>query len=449
MTLGNESRMGLLREKPVVESNASRSSESFVNGLCENYEDAGMVREMCEGVFEKLGGVSPDLAIVFAAAPKHFKFKDILPSIHRYLAPSMVVGCSGSGVIGNGRELEQGAGLSILAVNCNKDRIRPFSFTDKQACDRDATPETMLDVVGVDSTECEGGSMLIFIDPLTVSTDYSLSMLDSAYPQVNKFGALVSGGLEYGDNGMFAGDEVKRQGAVGLLFAPDFQFDTIVSDSQTPIGSPMVITVSNRNVIHRLNDRAPMQVLEELHRNADSQRQRMISQTLVAGIESDRFSYSSTGMYDFVMRNIMGMDESTAAIAIGDLVEDGQAFQFHVRDPMRAERELRINLEDYLEKCRHENRFPDAALCFNSITRGTRMFDQRDHDAGIIREHIGDTPVAGFFSNGEISSRRGGLMLEGVVSKVMGYTNSLVMLSKDSARMRDRDSQGNAEDSRI
>ena len=170
----------------------------------------------------------------------------------------MVLGCSGSGVIGGGRELESGPGLSVLASNCEIESMHTFAFSDKQACGKDATPESLAEAIGADPEEYQDGLMLVFIDPLTVSTEYALSMLDSVYPSVMKFGALVSGGHEYGENRMFFGDELRHHGAVGLLMKQNFDADTIVSGSEEPVGPSMVITKSSRNEIYRLDDRTPM-----------------------------------------------------------------------------------------------------------------------------------------------------------------------------------------------
>ena len=437
------------KRQPREEYAHESQSQRFTAAITGSYDDTGAIERLCDEISDQLEGETPDLLVVFAGAPGHFEFPEILPTLHQRLTPSMVVGCSGSGIIGNSIEFEHGSGLSVLAAKCEPGSVYPFSFNDKEACGKEATPETLLRVIDAEPSEFEGGSMLVFVDPLTVSTEYSLSMLDSAYPRIRKFGALVSGGMEYGDNGMFMGEELKRQGAVGLLFKSDFNADTIVSGSETPIGSPMTITSSNRNVIHRVDDRTPLEALEEIHRKSDDVRRKLITQTLVAGIENDRMSYPTTGMYDFVMRNIMDIDDVTGAMAIGDLVEEGQAFQFHVRDPERAETELRMNLEDYVVKCVDGDQRPQAALCFNSVTRGTRMYEEEHHDSAIIADHVGETPLSGFFSNGEIVSRLGGFLGDEYMSKVMGYTNTLVVLRSAMKRPSRKESKLSAADVKI
>ena len=43
-----------------------------------------------------------------------------------------------------------------------------------------------------------------------------------------------------------------------------------------------------------------------------------------------------------------------------------------------------------------------GALLFTCNGRGSRMFAEPDHDAGLIAEMLGDIPVAGFFCGGEL-----------------------------------------------
>ena len=141
------------------------------------------------------------------------------------------------------------------------------------------------------------------------------------------------------------------------------------------------------------------------------------------------------------MRNIMDIDQETGAMMIGDLVEEGQALQFHVRDSELASQRLTQNLDNYVSQVVERGKSIDAMLCFNSVARGYRMFEEDDHDAKIIAERFGEIPMAGFFSNGEIASRRGGFSLlddeEEFSTRVMGYSDTLVML-RDLSRQRTR-----------
>ena len=416
------------RPTPVEDGRAiSQGSERFASVLGSNYQDQNELERLCVDLVAQLGGKSPDVAIVFAAAPENPSFRDIVPTLQNHLGPRVLIGCSGSGVIGAGKELEYGQGISILGVRCDSLSVYPFSFNNEDACGKDATPESLSTSIGADPSEFENGLMLVLIDPLTVSTEYALSMLDSVFPTVMKFGALVSGSHEFRGNRMMLGDELLDQGAVGLLIKQDFAAETIVSGSEEPIGPELVITRCNRNEIQSIDNRSPVAALEEIFANADPVSQIRMKRNLVVGLESGGILVDP----DYVMRNIMDMDEETGAMTIGDIVEEGQKLKFHVRDSDLASQRLTQNLENFVDDLRVQRKGVDAMLCFNSVARGSRMFEQENHDAEIIGEHLGNVPVVGFFSNGEIASKKGGFSLtddDEYSSRVMGYSDTLVML---------------------
>ncbi len=59
-----------------------------------------------------------------------------------------------------------------------------------------------------------------------------------------------------------------------------------------------------------------------------------------------------------------------------------------------------------------------GALLFTCNGRGTRMFDAPDHDAGALRQILGDMPVAGFFAAGEIGPVAGKNFVHGFTASV-------------------------------
>jgi small ligand-binding sensory domain FIST len=103
---------------------------------------------------------------------------------------------------------------------------------------------------------------------------------------------------------------------------------------------------------------------------------------------------------DFLIRGIVGSDPASGAIAVGDEVEVGQTVQFHVRDADSADEDLRRTLER--EVAALGGRQAAGALLFTCNGRGSRMFSQPDHDAGLLAQMLGTIPVAGFFCAGEI-----------------------------------------------
>lgn len=414
---------------------STKTMPTFANAISEDYTDAGAVERVCDSIQHALNSDTADLCILFAGGPGNHEISNALSKIHDRLSPNVLIGCSGFGVIGAEKEIEEGACLSLVAAKCDTAGIKPFAFEDKHANskERDATPEVLVEALNMRPDEVDGNSMLVLVDPLTVATESALSTMDSAYPHSMKFGGLVGGGMEYGENAMFIGDRILRQGAVGLMMGNAFQPEIISTSNEVAIGEPISISVANRNVILRFEERGPdgttpLEVIKKIQAELPSRALQLLEQTLIAGIECDRTAYAIDGKFDFVMRNIMGIDDDTGAMAIGDLVEEGQAFQFHVRDPELAAPDLQEKLNSRF-RVSHDAPAPDLALCFNSITRGTRLHDDPDHDIRMISQYIDGAPAAGFFSNGEIVSGIGGFLEDQYVTKVKGYSHSITLLS--------------------
>jgi small ligand-binding sensory domain FIST len=119
---------------------------------------------------------------------------------------------------------------------------------------------------------------------------------------------------------------------------------------------------------------------------------------------------------DFLVRNVLGLDRDSGAMAITDRVRVGQTVQFHVRDAETADEDLHALLQ--LDLSAHERR-PGGALLFTCNGRGTRLFDEPHHDARAIRAETGDIPLAGFFAQGELGPIGGQNFIHGFTASAV------------------------------
>ena len=104
----------------------------------------------------------------------------------------------------------------------------------------------------------------------------------------------------------------------------------------------------------------------------------------------------------FVVRNIVGIDPHQRAMLLGDDVTRGDVLMFCVRDNEAAEADLRRMLHSLKSRVPR----PLGGLYFSCLARGPHMFGAVNREMEIVRDVLGDVPVAGFFSNGEISLDR-------------------------------------------
>ena len=363
------------------------------SALSEKRATREAIDEAAELASADLLGAPADLVVVFASPHHSGHFPDIPAWLRQRFAHATVIGCSAGGVIGAGREVEGRPALSITAAALPGVSAQPLRFAD----DAD-----------LPAADC----FVVLADPFTCDADALLAALDARHPRARKVGGLASGGDAPG--ALFLDGEAHEDGAVGVALTGDLTVDTIVAQGCRPIGRPLAITRCDRNVVLELNGRPAVQVLRELFESLSTDDRKLFRTALHVGIEmtGDRVEYRAG---DFLIRDLLGADPETGALAIGAVPRRFQALQFHVRDARAAADDLAACLERHRAETSAAR--PAGALLFSCLGRGAHLFGRPNHDSDLFRERIGPTPLGGFFCNGEIGPVGG-------TTFVHGYTSS-------------------------
>lgn len=363
-------------------------------------------------VLADLGGKQPDLVLVFVSAHHADDYPEVPSELRRFFPEARIVGCSGGGVVGGGREVEHSPALSITAARLPDVRVEPFYLEPDEADGLARQPENWyerLQIVG-----SEPAHFVLLPDPYSCDARALLHSLDAAYPDSGKIGGLASGATRPGENALYIDDEVYPDGAVGLLLDGNLDMDTIVAQGCRPIGSPVFITGASRNRVLEIDGRRPSEVLRELFHELDPSDQRLFRHSLFVGMVMSE-GLAEYGHGDFLIRNIIGIDSETGTLAVGELVRPGQVMQFHLRDASASAMDLDQALTRYVER---QPGSPAGVLLFSCLGRGETLYGEPDHDSRLIASRLGPAPIGGFFCNGEIGpvDRR---------TFVHGYTSSI------------------------
>jgi len=171
---------------------------------------------------------------------------------------------------------------------------------------------------------------------------------------------------------------------------------TVVSQGCSPIGEDAVVTSADGHVVFELAGRPALERLRSEIRALPPQRQRLAAQGILAGLVVDE-NRSEYRRGDYLMRGLLGADEQSGAIAIGEEVRVGQTLRFHVRDAVSADEDLNEALDSVLG-----GSGAAGALLFTCNGRGTSMFPEPDHDARPVASALGAPALAGLFCGGEI-----------------------------------------------
>jgi small ligand-binding sensory domain FIST len=152
--------------------------------------------------------------------------------------------------------------------------------------------------------------------------------------------------------------------------------------------------------------------LRDLINNLNDKDKKLVENSLFVGIVRDEFK-SQLGQGDFLIRNLLGVDPNTGAIAIGDRVRSGQRIQFHLRDADASATDLELLLQNYQKP----NKSPAAgALMFSCVGRGKGLYGKLNFDSELFSRYLGNIPLLGFFCNGEIGPVGGNTFLHGYTS---------------------------------
>jgi small ligand-binding sensory domain FIST len=383
-------------------------------GLSTHEDGREAARIALDAALAPLGGDPADLVLLFISPQHEDVQRAIIDIATDRVEGATVLGCSAGGVIGGQREIEDAPAVAAWAASLPGVGVQPFRLTFQREGDH-AIVEGLEDL----PTPDEDPVVVMLADPFSFPADVLLDHLNETVTRLPIVGGMASGGLEAGRNSLYFNDEILRDGAVGAILTGG-AMTAVVSQGCRPVGKTYAVTRAEQNVLYELGGAPAMQRIEELFAESSERDQLLIRRGLHVGSAITE-TKAELGRGDFLIRNVVGVDRDTGAIAISDLVEVGRTVQFQVRDAESAREDLRVVLE---RERRSRPANVAGALLFSCNGRGQALFGQPDHDINAMRRAFGDLPVAGFFAAGEIGPVAGKNFLH-------GFTASILLLRGD------------------
>ena len=376
--------------------------------------DAALV-QLKRDLQEQLDGAVPDLLFAFISPGYDDRYGEIPLLIRDHFRPGLFLGCTAIGVLGDGREFEhhvsgQGA-VALTAASLPNVDIVSFHLQPEDIPDADAPPDRWVEVLQVPPDSPAHFVLLSdpYFDPQPL-----LMGLDFAYADSVKVGGIAS--LQ-GDNALFLNGEVYDSGMVGVALQGDVIMDPIVAQGCRPIGAPLTVSRCEQNILAELDERPALEILSELYHSLSSEDQELASRALHLGIASTEMQ-TEYRQGDFLIRNLVHIDNKNGLIAVGALLRQGQTVQFHLRDAGTAIEDLQLMLAQY--EAQQLPTQPRGGLLFTCNGRGQLFFKKPNHDSQLFEVTIGEIPLTGFFCGGEIGP-------VGSATHMHGYTSSFAI----------------------
>jgi len=382
--------------------------------------DEGLIRETVTQLRGELAA-APTFALVFITPDYADRAAEMLELVRVYGHVATVVGCSGSGIVGPARELEEGSGFSIMLVSLPNGHVTALPF-DQDMVDANSGPEFWRAKTGCKPADVR--AWLVFLNPFTLNIEGWLKQWNQAYPQVPIFGS-VAGGIEGDPEAWVLCDAGVVPGGVALALTGDFSVQAVVSQGCKPIGEPLTVTQAERNVLLTLGSRPAYEVLSDAYKELTDTEREQARNHLFAGLAvSEYLDEYKRG--DFLVRNIIGADPKSGAVAINAVPRVGQTLQYQLRDSRMASEELRRLLR---EQAAILPESPFAALLCTCHGRGQGLFGRPHHDAGLLNDYFPGLPTTGIFSKVQIGP-------VGDRSFAHGYTAAIALLTPGAPKRK-------------
>ena len=367
----------------VVRTRCPAESMPFASALSEHPVAAQATGEVAGAVLEALGD-RPDLVVVSRHPPHAGALEDIVATIDAVLHPLAMIGCAAESVVGRGREVEETPAISLWAGRVGP--LLPVTLHRRPPGRRHLAlrgwPEDR-------RLRADGPAPRR--RPLHLPHRRVPGLDGRSAPGLPVIGGNASAARGPGGSRLVVGDRIVAEGRPGCSSDAGVDIETVVSQGCRAYGR--LLTVTRVGPQHHL--RGGRQAGHGVHGRPDQGRPRPLADIgrprgngLHRRAARRRTSSTEPGPGDFLVRNVVGVDRATGAVAVDDRVPLGSTVQFHLRDAETADDDLRAAPGAPAR--------PTARSMFTCNGRGTRLFDEaRPRCRRRLRTGAGRCPVGG------------------------------------------------------
>lgn len=368
------------------------------------------LEQACDVIAEQLrrnlapGGV--DLLLVFASSSYGTDLDRLPVLLQEKIGPRTLVGCTGAGQLHELHMHEATPAIAVLAGQLPNAKISATAIANADLPHPDAPPSAWRQVLPAADEHTRG--LIVIGEPFECDMRALIAGLDFILPEIPKVGGLASGSHHPEGNALFCGRQRIGQGAVVVTLGGDIGVDAVVAQGCRPIGKPGRITKANRNRLGGV-DNVPVKnfVEDQLRALPEEDMQLADGSPLFLGIASDPFTLIEPTAGDFLVRNVLGIDDN-GHLVVGENLAVGRSVQLHLRDGTSGLDDLQAQLErSHLDEAK-------AGIMFRCVGR-----EGKDHER--FASLLPGVPLAGCTCNGEIGPVGG-------VTHLHGYTAACLLL---------------------
>lgn len=218
------------------------------------------------------------------------------------------------------------------------------------------------------------------------------------------------GGLTSSESHFYQVADALTEGDLsGAVFDQQITMVSGLTQGCTPIGEVHTLTACDHHLAITIDNQPALDVFKQeigdvLARDIDR----------AAGYIFAGFPVEGSDTGDYLVRNIIGLDEKNGLLAIGDHMQANVPIMFCKRDGQSAIQDMYRMLNNLKKRAGKQS--IKGALYISCLGRGRNLFGNNSEELKMIAEVLGDIPLVGFYANGEIAGNR-----------LYGYTGVLTL----------------------
>ncbi len=373
-------------------------------------------RELVNVCLSQIGDIATDdypLGFIYVSDALADELEHILHLLVHGTGIKHWVGSLGIALCVTDQELYDQPAMAIMLVNIGKQDFAVFDSIKLTSDSLSMHSGSIGDWVH-NSAPCFG---IIHGDTTNPST---AAIIDSLAAKTGSEASFVAGGLTSSQKKQYQiADRVVDGGVSGVLFSDMPGISVGRTQGCTPLQGNYTITACRQNIIDTLDSRPAVDVMKDVIGEVLARDLSRLGDYIFAGLPFTDVAIADLPVtdsvaQDYLIRNIIGIDVSTGAIAIGEMVKEGDPFIFCRRDGNSAVADMQAMLKRI--KSQLGDNPPRGGLYFSCLGRGRHQFGDHSEEMKMISEHLGAFPLIGFQASGEVFN-----------SRLYGYTGVLVV----------------------
>lgn len=356
----------------------------------EDIDSDDAAAELVEQARGELGEEVPKAGLLFAAVDHDYEM--LLACINEAFPGIELIGCTTDG------ELSTRLGFAEDSITLTLFVSDEVEIVAGLGRDVSTDPAGSLAAGTAEATvRLDKDPVLAIFTPtgLTASGSVMVEHLQKALPGIPVVGGTAGDQWKFESTHQFFRGEVLLDGAPFLLFSQPLKFSTQVRSGWEPIGKEGVVTRSQGNVVHEIDDMTAVQFYRQY----------------LGDGAMDHLGESPLAVHDgergnFYLRAALFCSDADGTVTFAGDIAEGTTVQL----TSASRDEIIAATREAVDACvaAYPGDRPTAALIFSCAGRKQVLGTRTQEEYQLLQEHFPDLRLAGFYTYGEIAPMAAG-----------------------------------------